>query len=105
MKRSTLQICIDRAAGLVKCLSTPQSPASVYEEMHQGSIIGLLACVLLAAMSGLPGIVAWAAFLGATLGAVIGLLLWLGSDSLDEQPVIPPHRPRHSADAEEDSAE
>ena len=94
MKRSTLQIYIDRATVLIRCLRTSPSPTSVYEEMHHGSIIGLFACVLMAALSGLPGIVLWAAFFGATVGAVIGLLVWLGSDSLDEEPVIPPREPR-----------
>lgn len=94
MNRSALRICIKYVAELIKSRTKPQSPVSVYEEMNRGSIIGVLACVLLAAFSGEVFIVLWAALSGAAIGAVISLLLWLASDNLDEQTIVPPHRPR-----------
>ena len=77
-----------------------QQPAlSLYTEMSRGSLIGFVVCLLAAvAVSDRTGPTLWAALFGAGLGALSGLLVWLGSDQLDEQPVIPPHRPRWRAE-------
>lgn len=67
----------------------------LYAEMSRGSLIGLVVCLLGAiAIGSRSGPALWAALFGAGIGALSGLLVWLGSDQLDEQPVVPPHRPR-----------
>lgn len=64
---------------------------SVAEKMHRGSLIGLVVCLLCAiAIGGHSAPALWAGLLGAAVGALIGLLLWLGSDHFAEQPIPPP---------------
>lgn len=72
-----------------------QPALSVYAEMSRGSLIGLVVCLLAAiAIGSRSDPLLWAGLFGAGIGALSGLLVWLGSDQLDEQPVVPPHRPR-----------
>lgn len=71
----------------------PGQDASVHEEMHCGSLIGMLAGLLIAALLvGSPLAVCWGAAAGAVLGALIGLVLWLGAEGQPEDPVLPPAR-------------
>lgn len=92
-KHAAWRTCLERAAGLIKARIKPSRPASVYEEMQRGSIIGVLACVPPTALAGLPGVLLWAAAAGSVAGALIGLLLWLGTSEQHDETVLPPHRP------------
>ncbi|HEX6734579.1 MAG TPA: hypothetical protein VF096_07180 [Azonexus sp.] len=95
MKRLLFRLLRYRAARRAR----GRPAASVHEEMHRGALIGLVVCLLFAAASGgRPGPVLWAALIGAGVGALSGLLLWLGSDQLDEQPIVPPQRSRWRPD-------
>jgi hypothetical protein len=74
---------------------TSRASPSVACEIRRGALIGTLACglpVALAARASLAvggGAVVFALFAGCVVGALIGLLLWLGSDELYAEPVVP----------------
>lgn len=71
----------------------PAPDASAGEEMHGGALVGAPVCAAVAALlSGSPAFLLWGAASGAVLGALIGLLLWLGGDGPPEDPVVPPAR-------------
>ena len=63
--------------------------ASVYEEIAVGALIGWGACILLS-WNFPPLVVAVVALCGLCSGAVIGLLLWIGSAELPEERIAPP---------------
>lgn len=93
MKRLFLRLQRHRALRRIRRQEQPAVP--VYVEMSRGSLIGLVVCLLGAiAIGGRSGPALWAGLFGAGIGALSGLLVWLGSDQLAEQPVIPPHRAR-----------
>lgn len=81
-----------RAASAVPDRSTP--PASghtVDQEILRGAAIGLVACLALAWLSGGSYLSFHIAlFWGSCVGALIGLLLWVGSPDAPEDPVVPP---------------
>lgn len=61
----------------------------------RGSAIGLPASACIAAGIGLgEAAILGAGLLGIGVGALIGLLLWIGADGLPEDPVVPPERAR-----------
>lgn len=87
---------------------------TVYQEINRGALIGLTVCALATLGTGSATVVTWAAITGLSMGAIIGLLLWMGSDdATPEDPVVPPapgqrrlapgwrrpeqHRPTHTS--------
>lgn len=60
-------------------------------EMQRGLLVGMPASSLIVGLL-VPSVVAvfWAALLGAGVGALIGLLLWVGADGQPEEQVVPP---------------
>lgn len=72
--------------------SAPESPSetSVLQEMLRGAAIGMIACLCLVWLAGgsplsFVAAVVW----GSSFGALIGMLLWIGSAAA-EDPVLPP---------------
>src|SRR5689334_14132503 len=75
-------------AGLWRTLRN-QPDTSVYEEIAVGALIGWGACIVLSwNFPPLAGAVV--ALCGLCSGAVIGLLLWIGSAELPEENIAPP---------------
>lgn len=73
-------------------LSGPRQ-ATVYQEMHLGSAVGVSASLAYACAFGAPALLLLpAALAGYCAGAVIGLLIWNSSADLPEDPVLPPAR-------------
>lgn len=66
-----------------------QPDTSVYEEIGVGALIGWSACIVLS-WNFPPLVVAVVALCGLCSGAVIGLLLWIGSAKLPEERIAPP---------------
>lgn len=66
-----------------------QPETSVYEEIGTGALIGWGACIVLS-WTFPPLVVAVIALCGLCVGAVIGLLLWIGSANLPEEGIEPP---------------
>lgn len=69
----------------------PAAAASLYQEMVRGAAIGVIACLILIWIAGasplsFAGAVVW----NSGFGALIGMLLWIGSAGEPEQPVVPP---------------
>lgn len=63
----------------------------VGQEILQGAAVGFAASLLLAWLSsGSLLIFEIAAIWGSAVGALIGLLLWVGSDDVPEDPILPP---------------
>lgn len=62
---------------------------SVYEEIGTGALIGWGACIVLS-WNFSPLVAAVIALCGLCSGAVIGLLLWIGSAELPEERIAPP---------------
>ncbi|MGE5469813.1 MAG: hypothetical protein ACM3X0_03330 [Bacteroidota bacterium] len=89
----------DKTSGSAK----PTVPISERDEILQGSLIGVAACLIFAWLADAPFL--WfemATIWGACVGALIGLVLWAGSVELPEEEVLPPapeqerkERPRH----------
>jgi len=77
-----------------RLLGLPRPPqTTVYQEMHLGAGIGLTASLAYACAAGAPAaMLSFAALVGYCAGTVIGLLLWIGSAELPEDPVVPPAR-------------
>lgn len=91
MKRLLFRLRRHAASRRTPRRAPPAGPVS--RAIHGGALIGFAVCLLGALAVGSPaGPALWAALFGAGIGALNGLLLWLGSDQLDEQPVVPPHR-------------
>jgi hypothetical protein len=70
-----------------KLQNSPET--SVYEEIGAGALIGWGACIVLS-WNFPPLVVAVFALCGLCSGAVIGLLLWIGSAQLPEERIAPP---------------
>lgn len=73
--------------------SQPQSSSAVpvHQEILRGAAIGVLACLCLVWLAGgsplsFVAAVVW----GSSLGALIGMLLWIGSATAPEEPISPP---------------
>ena len=66
-----------------------QPDTSIYEEIGVGALIGWGTCIVLS-WTFPPLVVAVVALCGLCAGAVIGLLLWIGSANLPEEGIVPP---------------
>jgi len=65
--------------------------ASLWQELTTGAVVGVFACLALTWALGVPAEFAlFAAVLGVCAGGVIGLLIWIGSATLPDDPVLPP---------------
>lgn len=104
MKTSRLRRHLDRLAGIVHRRSAARrdrAETSLYGEMQRGALIGTVLCAGAAGIG--AAAIDWqlAAWLGAALGSLIGLLLWLESPGLPADPVLAPapgldRRPRRA---------
>lgn len=90
MTHFDVKLFVQRAFRQLRRLAGPQPLGTMSEEMYRGTLVGFPACMLIALLCGWPQALVWAAFIGAFVGAVIGLLLWIGAASLPEDPVLPP---------------
>lgn len=67
------------------------SEASALQEILRGATIGVIACLCLVFLvGGSPLSFVAALFWGSSFGALIGMLLWIGSAAPEEDPVLPP---------------
>lgn len=99
MKHHTTRTCASRALaageryfGRLRSFTKPRQ-ATVYQDMHLGAGVGLAACLVYACAAGVPAaMLPVAALVGYCAGTVIGLVLWIGSADLPEDPIVPPAR-------------
>jgi hypothetical protein len=99
MKDHSIRKLVERvlaaAEGYFGPLQDSSGPrqATVYQEMHLGAAVGLVASVTCVCAVGASALVSLAAApVGFCAGAVIGLMLWNSSADLPEDPVLPPAR-------------
>jgi hypothetical protein len=60
-------------------------------EIVRGAAIGIVACLILTWLTGGSSLSFVAAVIwGSSIGALIGMLLWIGSVDLPEEPILPP---------------
>lgn len=64
---------------------------TVHQEIFRGATIGMIACLVMVGLAGATPFGALVAVIwGSCFGALIGLLLWVGSAAMPEEPVVPP---------------
>lgn len=69
----------------------PATGVSVSREIMRGMAIGVIACLALVWLAGASALSYVAAVVwGSCFGALIGMLLWIGSAEAPEDPVLPP---------------
>jgi len=65
--------------------------ASSHQEIVRGAAIGVVACLILTWLTGGSSLSFVAAMIwGSSVGMLIGVLLWIGSGDLPEEPILPP---------------
>lgn len=74
-----------------------QQATSAHEEVVSGALIGWAACIVFS-WGWPPLLMAASALCGLCVGAVIGLILWSGSQETPEEQIVPPARGEKRSD-------
>lgn len=80
----------------------PIPDVAAHQEILRGAAIGIFACLVFVWLAGASSLSFIAAVIwGSSFGALIGMLLWIGSGDVPEDPIPPPDR-RQARDEKSD---